>query len=214
MTFIGNSDLEQYLNIDVDASWESWVAILATAIQTEAERVTGYEFTKHVHTTFVDGGQQRVWLPVPAKAIDLTEPVTITVYNDLTGLYDPYPYLPLPKVLRDGSITLNGLGYGPEAVQIDYAVGWDSSTFPKDLKQALVELLAAKWSVATAASTAANSGSDDAEATVKSISIGSLRKEFLVTDASGSAASVAKQLQPQVETALATIRSYRRAGGY
>ncbi len=203
MTFIDHTDLEQYLNIDVDPSWEAWADDLATSIQTSAETALGYPFDKSERTYFIDGRQRRVWLPEPGTVIDFISAVTLTVFNDVTGLYDPWLGTP-PILRRDGSIDLLGSGYGPDAVQITYTAGWDADSFPPDLKQALIELVAAKWSLATAVSTTSSSGTD---APIKSITIGSLRQEFAIgTDST----SVTAKLQTQASAALDTIQTYKR----
>lgn len=209
MPFLTPSDIALYLKTTLDTADQTRVQKLIDGVLIATESSLGYPLLSSERQAVFDGGQGRVWLPEPIVSIDFTAPITVGVYNALTNSYDTT--LETYRLLADGSVVLRGLGYGPDAVQITYTAGWMESiedepgTFPNDLKQALVELVAAKWSVATAA--AKGSTSDITDAPVKSISIGSLKQEFAVgSDTTG----VTAKLQAQANAALDTIHRYQR----
>lgn len=207
MSFIDPSDIATYLGTTFDAGQLARVQILIDAMQASIEISLGYALTRSTRTATFDGGQRRVWLPEPSVAIDFSVPVVVTIYNDTVSLYEPWLGT-VTRLRTDGSLDLYSAGYGPDAVQITYTAGWEDNAVPADLKQALIELVAAKWSVATAVSEASSTGTD---APIKSISIGTLKKEFAI---GADTSSVTSKLQTQATAALDTIQTYNRVRAY
>ena len=204
MPILTPTDIATYLSTEFDTAQADRVQPLIDAVLAATETSLSYELTRSERTHLIDGGQRRVWLPEPPVAIDFTQDITISIFNDVTSLYDPYPFTRPPLLRSDASIDLYGVGYGPDAVQITYTAGWDNDALPADLKQALIELVAAKWSLATAVSTTSTSGTD---ARLKSITIGSLRQEFAI---GAETTGVTAKLQTQATAALDTIQAYKR----
>jgi len=83
-----------------------------------------------------------------ALPVDTSQPVTITIYNYSTNLYDAY--LGTFRVNPAGVLATNYyLPFGFESTRVTYTGGYTDTTFPTDLRQALADLLVQRFNNAT-----------------------------------------------------------------
>lgn len=205
---IATTNIASYLDTTFTEGEIPRVAALIDSTLVDAGGIVGYPLSHAERIAFFAGSQRRVWLPVPALALDTEANIIVTIYDDVAATYSPWTLQSLPVLRSDASLDLYGAGSGPDAVQVTYTAGWTDETLPKDLKQALIELIAAKWSLATNVSTAF-SDSSTTDAPVKTVSIGSFRTEYA---GGADTTGVTAKLQAQASTARDTIARYRRVG--
>lgn len=167
MPLLTNSDLETQLNITLSDTGAELAPVILNAAQKWAETYCGYPFEVASHTEYFSDGGSSFRL---ATLAPISVGPTLTTFNSLTSAYDAYSGT--VRLLSDGTVRSSDvfLDY-PEGVKVTYSAGWDSSNFPKDLKQALIELAGQKFLDAT-------SGGQ----TLKKVTAGSYSEEY-VTDA-------------------------------
>ncbi len=175
-----------------DPDGQTLANTIAEAIITWAEDRTGRTFTKSVVTDYFDGGSDTFDLTM--GPVDLTQPLSVGVYNDATNLYEPYSGW--IRSFDDGTILLQyPLTRWFRAVQITYTAGY--AALPADLKHALTELLTLKFDAA----------GDDGQ-TLKRVSTGQYTEEYVTPTGAGD---LLAQIPMDI---LEVVNSYRLARVY
>ena len=141
MSLLLPSDIANQLNKDLSSNGLALAAVIIPAVQKWAESRCGYPFESTARVEyFSDGGN---WFPLHTFAPISAGP-TVTSYNPVTNAYDAITAT--ARLLATGAVYIeNYCAYAySEGIKVAYTAGWTTSTFPSDLKQALVELAAQK----------------------------------------------------------------------
>lgn len=194
MPLLDYTDYERQNNLTLsDPDGRALANAIAAAILAWAEDRTGRSFTKAVVTDYFDGGSDT--FDLISAPLDLTQPVTVGVFNDSTTLYDAYAGT--IRLFDDGTVLLQyPLNRFFRAVKITYTAGY--TTLPADLKQALTELLAMKFDAA----------GDDGGQTLKRVSTGQYTEEYVTPTGAGD---LLAQIPMDI---LEVVNSYKLARVY
>lgn len=146
MSLLTYQDLEAQKNITLQPDGQTQATTLGRSIVAWAERRTGRVFEKRSVTEYFDGGASVYYLT--NTPVDVTVAPVITVYNPSTTLYDAFPYT--ASLTAEGMLSLAyPVASYPRGLSVTYTAGYDATTLPADLKQALVELLVQKFESAS-----------------------------------------------------------------
>lgn len=162
MALLNIDDLQQALNIDLsDPNGQAVATDLIAAAVAYIEKQVDFKLESGSRTEYFGDGYCHFWLKTGAPVSALS----LSVYNSMTAAYDAVAST-LVRYSDTGEVsTIAWLPEGFQAVKADYTAGWTSVTFPKDLRQALIDLVGVKlMEVANYSSTADSfNGSGDAE---------------------------------------------------
>lgn len=127
------SDLSVFTNV-VDSENESKMKMLLEGAYAEAEAYTGRLFDSATYTEYDGNLTTDEWYYYPQN-IPILSISSLTV-NDTTLTEDTDFYVEDRRIVFDDAQDLSE----PHALKIVYTAGWDSSTFPLDLKMAILKL--------------------------------------------------------------------------
>jgi hypothetical protein len=141
MALLSIDDLQAALNIDLtDPNGQAIATDLIAAAVAWVERTVGYHLEAESRTSYFDDGRCQLFLPTAAPVSDLT----LASFNSITQAYDAVD----PMTVRyspDGEVhTTTWLPSGWQAVKASYTSGWTAETLPKDLRQALIDMVGIK----------------------------------------------------------------------
>ncbi len=146
MPLLDHTDYQRQTSTTLDSAGQTKANFLAASIISWAQRRVGFTFARSTKVDTFDGGERYYQLTCPVNVAN----VAVTVYNNVSGLYEAYASPTTVRATATGALDFGGaVPRGFQSVRVSYTAGWTDIEFrATDLHQALAEMLAAKFDAA------------------------------------------------------------------
>ncbi len=141
MPLVTFAEIESERNIDLtDPQGQAIATTLIAGLTAAVAKYVGYPIEAAAKTEYFDEGEALIYLGTKAPISSLE----IAFYNSLTNTYDT---LDTTQYRQGANGAVQLIAWPPcafQGVRASYTTGWTSGTLPKDLREALIDLVTLK----------------------------------------------------------------------